>query len=106
MTEHEKMQQELWYDANNDKELLNLREDAEELCYLLNQTSPKMKKKREEISYKNNNWNKTFNLEENQSGKDFIIIENILKNKSDYNMYQIVILQENNNLYVKKIQRK
>ena len=57
-------------------------------------------------SYKNNNWNKTFNLEENQSGKDFIIIENILKNKSDYNMYQIVILQENNNLYVKKIQRK
>lgn len=49
MTEHEKMQQELWYDANNDKELLNLREDAEELCYLLNQTSPKMKKKREEI---------------------------------------------------------
>ena len=49
MTEHEKMQQELWYDANNDKELLNLREDAEELCYLLNQTSPKMQEKREAV---------------------------------------------------------
>lgn len=38
-----------WYDANNDSELLEQREDAEELCYFLNQTSPKMKGKREEI---------------------------------------------------------
>ena len=40
MTEREKMEKGLWYDANNDKEILKLREDAEELCYLLNQTSP------------------------------------------------------------------
>lgn len=49
MTEREKMEKGLWYDANNDKELLNLREDAEELCYLLNQTSPKMQEKREAV---------------------------------------------------------
>jgi acetyltransferase-like isoleucine patch superfamily enzyme len=49
MTEREKMEKGLWYDANNDKELLNLREDAEELCYLFNQTSPKMQEKREAV---------------------------------------------------------
>lgn len=49
MTEREKMEKGLWYDANNDKEILKLREDAEELCYLLNQTSPKMQEKREAV---------------------------------------------------------
>lgn len=49
MTEREKMEKGLLYDANNDKEILKLREDAEELCYLLNQTSPKMQEKREAV---------------------------------------------------------
>lgn len=49
MTECEKLKMGFWYDANNDTELLEQREDAEELCYFLNQTSPKMAKKREEI---------------------------------------------------------
>ena len=49
MTEREKMEKGLWYDANNDKELLNLREDAEELCYLFNQTSPKMQEKEKQL---------------------------------------------------------
>ena len=49
MTEREKLKMGFWYDANNDTELLEQREDAEELCYFLNQTSPKMPKKREEI---------------------------------------------------------
>ncbi len=43
MTEREKSEKGLWYDANYDTELLKLREDAEELCFLLNQTSPKRK---------------------------------------------------------------
>ena len=33
MTEREKAARGLWYDANNDAELLQLREDAEELCF-------------------------------------------------------------------------
>ena len=49
MTEREKLGKGLWYDANYDEELLKQREDAEELCLLLNQTSPKMKEKKEEI---------------------------------------------------------
>lgn len=49
MTEREKLEKGFWYDANNDTELLKQREDAEELCYFLNQTSPKMAEKREEI---------------------------------------------------------
>lgn len=49
MTERKKLKMGFWYDANNDTELLEQRYDAEELCYFLNQTSPKMAKKREEI---------------------------------------------------------
>lgn len=49
MTEREKLEKGLWYDANYDQELLKQRADAEELCHLLNQTSPKMTEKREEI---------------------------------------------------------
>ena len=47
MTECEKMKLGLWYDANYDAELLEQRADAEELCFLLNQTSPKDTKRRE-----------------------------------------------------------
>lgn len=57
-------------------------------------------------SYKENEWNKTFNLEENQTGKESYIIDSILKSKSNYNMYQIIILQENNGLFVNKIKKK
>ena len=39
--EKEKLENGLWYDANNDAQLLKLREDADELCFQLNQTSPK-----------------------------------------------------------------
>lgn len=49
MTECEKLKMGFWYNANNDTELLEQREDAEELCYFLNQTSPKRSKKREEF---------------------------------------------------------
>lgn len=49
MKEHEKMEKGFWYDANNDPELLEQRKSAEDLCYLLNQTSPKKEDKREEI---------------------------------------------------------
>ena len=38
MTEREKLKMGFWYDANNDTELLEQREDAEELCYFLNKT--------------------------------------------------------------------
>lgn len=37
MTEKEKMQQQMLYDANNDKELLNERTRAKDLCYEYNQ---------------------------------------------------------------------
>lgn len=43
------MKKGFWYDANNDAELLELRENAEELCYSFNQTSPKMTEKKEKI---------------------------------------------------------
>lgn len=49
MTEREKLRHGFWYDANNDAELLELRAQAEELCHLLNQLSPKLAEKREEI---------------------------------------------------------
>ena len=49
MTESEKKRAGLWYDANFDKELLEQRLAAEELCYELNQTRPKDAAKREEI---------------------------------------------------------
>lgn len=41
MTEQEKMTQGLWYDANNDKELIEKRVEAEELCFEFNNTRPK-----------------------------------------------------------------
>ena len=49
MTEAEKMKRKLWYDANFDKELLEQRLVAEDLCFELNQTRPKDVEKRAEI---------------------------------------------------------
>lgn len=46
MTENEKMELGLWYDANYDEELLEQRLAAEDLCYELNQTRPKDTEKR------------------------------------------------------------
>ncbi len=40
MTEKEKMQKQLLYDANNDRELLDERVKAKELCYDYNQLRP------------------------------------------------------------------
>ncbi len=52
MTEAEKMKAGLWYDANNDKDLLDERLFAEDLCFELNLTCPRDVKKRAEILHK------------------------------------------------------
>lgn len=49
MTESEKMKQGLWYDANFDRELVEQRLTAEELCWEYNQARPKDGEKREAI---------------------------------------------------------
>ena len=49
MTEAEKMKRKLWYDANFDKELLEQRLMAEDMCFELNQTRSKDVEKRAEI---------------------------------------------------------
>lgn len=49
MTEKEKMKQGLWYDANFDSELVEQRKQVEDLCFVLNQTPPSQKERREEI---------------------------------------------------------
>ena len=49
MTEREKMEAGLWYDANFDQDLLKEREEAEALYFQFNQTSPKDAKKKEEL---------------------------------------------------------
>jgi len=49
MTEREKLEMGLWYDANNDNELLEQRTEAEELCFDFNNTRPKEISKKEEI---------------------------------------------------------
>lgn len=41
MNESEKMKAGMWYDANNDPELLKKRLECKELCFELNQTRPK-----------------------------------------------------------------
>ncbi len=51
MTEKEKMERGLVYDANRDKELLELRLRAEDLCFSLRNTSPREKEKIREILY-------------------------------------------------------
>ncbi len=40
MTEREKLEKGLWYDANYDAELLEERLQAEDLCFAFNQTRP------------------------------------------------------------------
>ena len=52
MTEAEKMKAGVWYDANNDKELLEQRLVAEDLCFDLNMTRPKDVAKRTELLQK------------------------------------------------------
>ncbi|WP_305151157.1 sugar O-acetyltransferase [uncultured Dubosiella sp.] len=49
MTEIEKMEQGLWYDANFDPEILKQRLRAEHLSFAYNQTDPLDAKKKEEI---------------------------------------------------------
>ena len=49
MTEREKLEKGLWYDANYDTELLEERANAEELYFYFNQTNPKDAAKKEEI---------------------------------------------------------
>ena len=49
MTEREKMEAGLWYDANFDQDLLKERKEAETLYFQFNQTSPKDAKKKEEL---------------------------------------------------------
>ena len=49
MTQKERMEKGLWYDANFDPELLALRENAEELCFRFNHTSPQNAEERENI---------------------------------------------------------
>ena len=46
MTEKEKMEANMWYDANYDKELLELRVKAEDLCFELNNIRPSETEKR------------------------------------------------------------
>lgn len=49
MTEREKLELGLWYDANYDQELLSDRAEAEEQYFFLNHTNPKEVEKREAI---------------------------------------------------------
>lgn len=49
MTEREKMEKGLWYDANYDAELLEERLQAEDLCFAFNQTRPKESERKEEL---------------------------------------------------------
>lgn len=49
MTEREKMEKGLWYDANYDEALVQARLAAEDLCFELNRTRPSDKEKREAL---------------------------------------------------------
>lgn len=44
MTEKEKMEAGLWYDANNDQELIDQRLVCQDLCFELNQLNQVIKK--------------------------------------------------------------
>lgn len=46
MTEKEKMESKMWYDASNDKEIVELRMKAEDLCFELNHIRPSETEKR------------------------------------------------------------
>ena len=49
MTEKEKMKAGLWYDANNDQELIDKRLICQDLCFALNQLKPSDEKRNEVI---------------------------------------------------------
>lgn len=49
MTEKQKMEAKMWYDANYDKELLEIRLKAEDLCFELNNIRPSELEKRAEV---------------------------------------------------------
>lgn len=49
ISEKEKMKAGLWYDANNDQDLINARINAQDLCFELNQLKPSMEKERRKI---------------------------------------------------------
>ena len=49
MTEQEKMNLGLWYDANYNQELIDLRMKAMDLCFELNQLKPSLIKQRNEL---------------------------------------------------------
>lgn len=49
MTEKQKMEAQMWYDANYDKELLEIRLKAEDLCFELNNIRPSELEKRAEV---------------------------------------------------------
>lgn len=49
MSEKDKMNQGLWYDANNDTQLIEERMRAQDLCFELNQLKPSLYQEREKI---------------------------------------------------------
>lgn len=49
MTEKEKMERQMLYDANNDKDLIEERAKAKDLCYSFNQLRPSENEKQTEI---------------------------------------------------------
>ena len=49
MTEKEKMQQGLLYDANYDEELLAVRAKCKDLCFAYNQIPPSQTRRQEEL---------------------------------------------------------
>jgi acetyltransferase-like isoleucine patch superfamily enzyme len=49
MEEKDKMKLGLWYDANNDQELMNDRVKAMDLCFQLNSLKPSLENERKEI---------------------------------------------------------
>ena len=48
MTEKEKMEAKMWYDASNDEEIVKLRMKAEDLCFEINNIRPSDLEKRTE----------------------------------------------------------
>lgn len=49
MTEKEKMERQMLYDGNNDKDLIEERAKAKDLCYSFNQLRPSENEKQTEI---------------------------------------------------------
>lgn len=49
MTNRERMKKGLWYDANYDRELLEMRDKADDLCFEFNNIRPRFEKERQRI---------------------------------------------------------